>query len=586
VKTNRVKTLKPETISLSFAGVGILLWFLWPILDSAYVADDIPNSQRSAHLAFYSENWLQFVIRGTRQWMQSEGRFFPVATLENVLLFHTIHSRFIYKSLQLIFILFLILTLSYLVRLLTNCWRASLLVLIFFAASLQVRVWYDPTISFGLLLPSVGIKAICALILILLGIRSEKKWYRRSYFFVASISWSLALMQYEVVLLIAPLAVLIAYHETQYTKRVRLAAVVAIALPSVTYTIFSFVIRSGVRPSTAYTTNFDPSAFLPTLKYQVLGAIPLTVPYSRVDNRLRISDTIAHLSVLNIIFCLVALVGIAHLILGLGVFSRKTRATVFLFGVILIVMPAVPTSLSVRWQAEVGPGHAYLPVMLQYLGTTILLLVATIETKNLIKLLIRKNKTVLKSLTVCFATVLSVGSIAIICVNRSGIEFTNSTFRGFQSDREIFEATVRRGLVDNSLRDGVFLYSKYDPNLWINMEYVKWLGGPTIANFGSPATMIACRELGDEKCLKKNGGIFILEYSSTGSAVAVITVLRDWSKAPTSKEDIESTLAIARNRSDLMCGRSKAQMRNGWWVSKCDVGEVGVLQKIQQQYGV
>jgi len=224
--------------------------------------------------------------------------------------------------------------------------------------------------------------------------------------------------------------------------------------------------------------------------------------------------------------------------------------------------------------------------MLQYLGTTMLLLVATIETKNLIKLLIRKNKTVLKSLTVCFATVLSVGSIAIICVNRSGIEFTNSTFRGFQSDREIFEATVRRGLVDNSLRDGVFLYSKYDPNLWINMEYVKWLGGPTIANFGSPATMIACRELGDEKCLKKNGGIFILEYSSTGSAVAVITVLRDWSKAPTSKEDIESTLAIARNRSDLMCGRSKAQMRNGWWVSKCDVGEVGVLQKIQQQYGV
>ena len=101
-----------------------------------------------------------------------------------------------------------------------------------------MRVWYDPTISFGLLLPSVGIKAICALILILLGIRSEKKWYRRSYFFVASISWALALMQYEVVLLIAPLAVLIAYHETQYTKRVRLAAVVAIALPSVTYTIF------------------------------------------------------------------------------------------------------------------------------------------------------------------------------------------------------------------------------------------------------------------------------------------------------------------------------------------------------------
>ena len=581
-----MKTLKLEAIALSLIGASMLLWLLWPILGSAYIADDIPNSQRSAQLAFYSENWISYVVRITRQWMQSEGRFFPIAALENVLLFHTIHSRFIYKFLQLIFVLVLIMTLSYLIRLLTNCWRTSFLSPIFFAVSLQVRVWYDPTISFGLLLPSVGIKAICALVLILLGIRSERKWHRRTYFVAASISWSLALMQYEVVLLITPLAVLIAFHETQYSKIIRLGAVVAIALPSITYTIYSLVLRSGVRPSAAYTTNFDPSAFLPTLKYQVLGAIPLTVPYSRVDNRLGISDTIASLSVLKIIYCLVALVGIAHLILGLGVFSRKTRATVFLFGVILIVMPAVPTSLSVRWQAEVGPGHAYLPVMLQYLGTTMLLLVATIETKNLIKLLIRNNKTVLKSLTISFATVLSVSSIAIICVNRSGIEFTNSTFKGFQSDREIFEATVRRGLVNNSLSGGVFLYSKYDPNLWINTEYIKWLGGPTIANFGSPATMIACRELGDEKCRKKNGGVFILEYSSTGSVAAVFAVLRDWSKAPTSKEDIESTLAIARNRSDLLCGHSTAQMQTGWWVSKCDVGEVGVLQKIKGQYGV
>jgi len=391
-------------------------------------------------------------------------------------------------------------------------------------------------------------------------------------------------MQYEVVLLIAPLAVLIAYHETQYTKRVRLAAVVAIALPSITYTIFSLILRSGVRPSAAYTTNTDLGAFLPTLNYQVLGAIPLTVPYSRVDNRFRISDTIAHLSVMNIIVCLVAVVAIAHLILSLGIFSRKTRVTVFLFGAILIVMPAVPTSLSVRWQAEVGPGHAYLPVMLQYLGTTMLLLVATIETKNLIKLLIRKNKTMLKGLTICFATVLSIASVVIICVNRSGIEFTNSTYRGFQTDREIFEAAIRRGLINKSLSEGVFLYSKFDPNLWINKEYVKWLGGPTISNFGVPTAVIACRELGDEKCLKKNGGMLILEHSRAGAATAVFILLQDWWKVPSSKEDIESTWAIAGKRSDLLCGRSVAQMQTGWWVSQCDVGDTLVYQKIQEQY--
>lgn len=582
----KFKHINIKILAFPAVVVGVLLWLLWPILGSPYVADDIPNSQRSAHLDFYSENWLQFVFRITRQWMKNEGRIFPVAVFENVLLFHSVHSRFLYKALQLVFVVVLIMMLAYLVHLLTHCGKTAMLSVVFFAVALQVRVWYDPTISFGLLLPSVGIKSIAAFILILLGMRSETKLNQRAFFAAGAVCWSLALMQYEVVILLAPIAVLIALHENEGTKLRRIAGVCTIGLPSFAYAILSHLVRSGAHPSPAYSTNFDPSAFLPTLKYQVLGAVPLTVPYSRVDNRFGIGGTITHLSTPQVIFCSVVVFGIAYLIFSTGDLPRKTRATLFLTGAIFLVHPAIPTSLSVRWQEEVGPGHAYLPVMLQYLGTSMLLLVATIEINNLIKKLIQNNKVLFRGISIGFATILSIVSVATICVNRSGIEYANATYRGFRVDREIFEATVRRGLIKESMGGGVFLYSAFDPALWVNKEYVMWLGGPTVADFGQPASMIGCRELGEAKCLADNGGIYIVEHNREGTPTATFTILRNWWEMPTSSMDIESTWAIARDPNELLCGNSLAKEINGWWVSTCGVGDSETLERIQAQFAL
>ena len=584
MKLKRVAIERHRELIASASICGLLVWLLWPILSSAYVADDIPNSQRSAQLAFNSEGLIHFVVRGTRQWMQNEGRFFPVAVLENVLLFNYVHSRFLYKSLQLVAIVGLIGSLAILIHLLTRNFKASLLLIVYFGVALQVRVWYDPTISFGILLPSVGLKAIFALIFVLLGIRSCKKWATNSCFGAAFTLWFLALMQYEVVLLLCPIVLLIALSEINHSKLRRLIGVSAIGLPSAIYLLASQLIRSGVQPSPAYTTNFDPSAFLPTLKYQVLGAVPLSVPYSRVDRRFGIENAIANLSIPQLVFCLSAAISVAYIIITIGDLSRRSTIVIFLCGVVFLLLPAIPTSLSVRWQSEVGKGHAYLPVLLQYLGTSLLLLAATVVLKTLLNQLFSKHRFVKRTMSILFAMFISSVSIAIINTNRAGITYTNEAFEGYKVDREIFEASVRRGLVPTSWAEGVFLHASFDPALWMNKEYVKWLGGPTLTSFGKPSSMITCREVRDTKCIMDNGGIFILEHTVGGSATAIMVDLQRWWVPPESSNQIKSVNAIAKVKGDLLCGKLQAQRKNGWWVSTCEVGDSNILEKIKNQY--
>lgn len=563
---------------------GILFWLLWPILDSAYVADDIPNSQRSAGLKAANETLIDFTFRLTRQWMKNEGRFFPVSVFENALIFNTVHSRFLYKLLELLAAAVLASCLAVFVQLIARNWKVTLLTVTAFCVALQVRFWYDPTISFGLLLPSTGIKALVALCLIVIGIRSEKPWITVCTFTSAGILWSLALMQYEIVLLLGSIAILIALHEVQYSYRKRLAGVLAIISPSIVFLIISRVIRSGIVASPAYATNLDIGAVSRALKYQLLGGVPLSVPMSGVDERSGVWNTVRTLSIVEILIACIAIIVMIFLLRSLEKLATRTRLTIFVSGLALFILPAVPTSLSVRWQSELGPGHAYLPVMLQYLGTALLLVTATTETMYAFRILESRTGRTCKPLVLVTAFMLSILSIATICTNRSGIVSTNNSYVGFKIDREIFEGATRLGLFSNSLTDGVLLSATYDPALWVNREYVSWLGGPLIRSFGRPQELISCRVSGAQECEMSNGGLYIIEHNDLGEVTAAFVTVKDWWKSPTTTTDVMSVSAISKQRENLLCGIEAARKKSGWWLSDCSLIDEIMFQKIKAQY--
>jgi hypothetical protein len=563
---------------------GTLFWLLWPILDSAYIADDIPNSQRSAGLKAANETLIDFTFRLTRQWMKNEGRFFPVSVFENALIFNTVHSRFLYKLLELLAAAVLASCLAVFVQLIARNWKVTLLTVTAFCVALQVRFWYDPTISFGLLLPSTGIKALVALCLIVAGIRSHKRGITVCTFTSASILWSLALMQYEIVLLLGSIVILIALHEVQYSYRKRLAGVLAIISPSIVFLIISRVIRSGIVASPAYATNLDIGAVSRALKYQLLGGVPLSVPMSGVDERSGVWNTVRTLSIVEILIACIAIIVMIFLLKSLEKLATRTRITIFVSGLALFILPAVPTSLSVRWQSELGPGHAYLPIMLQYLGTALLLVTATTETMYALRILRSRMGRTFEPLVLVTAFVLSILSVVTICTNRSGIVYTNYSYVGFKIDREIFEGATRLGLLSNSLTDGVLLSATHDPALWVNREYVSWLGGPLIRSFGRPQEMISCRVSGAQECQMSNGGLYIIEHNDFGEVTAAFVTVKDWWKSPTTTKDVKSVSAISKQRENLLCGSEDARKISGWWLSDCSLIDEIMFQKIKAQY--
>ncbi len=564
--------------------LGTMLWLLWPVLGTAFVADDISNSQRSAGLAAANESLIDFTIRLTRQWMTNEGRFFPVSVFENALLFDTIHSRFLYKLLQVFMVSLLVSVMALFVWLMTHRRDIALLTMSFFCVAIQVRFWYDPTISFGVLLPSTGIKALAALCCVVVALRREKRWESNALFGFAAVLWLLALMQYEIVLLLSVVALFAVLHESSAVWSRRVTALLSIGLPSLIFVLISRIIRSGVTASPAYETNLAIADVARALKYQILGAVPLSVPFSGVDDRSGVGTAITDLSNIQIGICIGAVGAIAYLVCSLNCPPFKTRMFLLATAISFFTLPAVPTSLSVRWQTELGPGHSYLPVMLQYLGTAVMLLFVTIEIKAIVQRLTNGSKTYRRLGISAVAIIIGMLSISIVVTNRAGIEYTRDSYAGFKTDREIFEAATKRGLLEDSLSNGILLSSTYDPALWLNREYISWLGGPVVKSFGRPKEMFACQSTGEEQCSMKNGALLILEHTKGERATVAVVTLKNWWTVPSNQDDVLRVTAISSRREDLLCGQSEAEFLSGWWTTKCLTIDEALLQKIQSHY--
>ena len=552
----------------------LLLWLLIPIFGSPYLADDIPNSQRPAFLSIENESIWAFTLRLTRQWIHNEGRFFPVSVFENSLVFTVFHERWMYKSLQVVSVLLLAAAFGWLIRIVARDKFIAALAIVLFGASLQVRTWYDPTLSFGILLPSTGIKVLLALSLMVLGIRTTKSKSRSLYLSGAGILWLLALMQYEVVITLGVVALLLAILEVDSGRRRQALGFSSILVPSLIFFAISRYFRNGITASPAYQTNFHIPTVFKTLRYQIEGAVPLTVPYSRVDGRLALGGSISNMSIVQTLVLLMVSALIILYLLRMRQLTIPTRFVLFISGCCLLVLPAIPTSLSVRWQTEVGPGHAYLPVMLQYLGTSLVLLVVILEANELISRL--KDIQLKKLLFTVFTIVVSTSTVVVVATNRKGIEYTVNSSMGFRTDREVFEAAAKLGIFDIVSADTTLVSNQANEVMWTNKTYLNWLGGPAVSAFVTPTQLKECRANDDENCLKRVGGIYDVSQTVKGSTRATVVAL-------SGSNELEIR-TISRERESLPCGIENSVKNQGWWVTSCTAGTLSVSEDFQLEY--
>jgi len=441
--------------------------YLYPIANSGLSGDDIPNSMRSA--ALQANDWTrwEFINLSIIQWKNSEGRFFPVSTIENVFMFDLIHSVTIFKFLQLfITIALLVLAATFIAKVVGSI-RLFPIALFLLLSCVQTRNWYDPTLGFGLLLQSVQIKilaCLCALYYALQGKDNKWLWCLGGSFTL----WLAALLQYEVVITLFPTLVImiILLPSERFHKLVALAAV---GLPTVIYVLYIIKLRAGIAPSAAY--SIKPDFDLTSLTYlkQLSGAIPFSaVIWSRGAGSLLVDLSelpLLHLFLLTSTVCLAVTFR-----QNLAELSPRRVLLLFIVGLNFVLGPNITIALSSRWQNEVAWGLSYLSVSFSYTGVALVAFsVLFVISRWTI------NRSVLSNAAFC----LFLAFFSLSAVSNHGLLDDNAKATKFaRHQRDLYELAVREGFLSHVPNGSVIVYSSFDENSWINDYFTNWLSGP------------------------------------------------------------------------------------------------------------
>jgi hypothetical protein len=441
--------------------------YLYPIANSGLSGDDIPNSMRSA--ALQANNWTrwEFINLSIIQWKNNEGRFFPVSTIENVFMFDLIHSVAIFKFLQLLITIVLLVLAAAFIAKVVGSTKLFPLALFLLLSCIQTRNWYDPTLGFGLLLQSVQIKMLACLYALYYALHGrDNRWI---WCLGGSITlWLAALLQYEVVITLFPTLVImiILLPSNRFHKLVALAAV---TLPTVIYVLYIVKLRAGITASAAY--SIEPDLGLTSVTYlkQLSGAVPFSaVIWSRGGGSpiVTLSEVpLLHLFLLTATVCLAVTFR-----LKLAELSSQRVLLVFMIGLNFILGPNIPTALSSRWQNEVEWGLSYLSVSFTYTGVALIAFsVLFVISRWTI------NRSVLSNVALC----LFLAFFSLSAVSNHGLLNDNAKATKFaRHQRDLYELAVRDGFLSHVPNGSVIVYPSYDENSWVNTYFTEWLGGP------------------------------------------------------------------------------------------------------------
>ncbi len=505
---------KTKTFVLAATPIFLVTAFLFPIAFSGLSGDDIPNSMRSASLQANDWTRWEFIKLLVAQWKTNEGRFFPISTIESVFLFDFIHSVFVYKLLQLLATVVLLTVAAVFTKTIVGTWRLFPLTLFVLLSCIQTRNWYDPTLSFALLLQSVQIKillCLCALYGFVHGKSNKEFW-----FLGASVTlWVAALLQYEVVITLFPALLILIFFSPRNHYR-KLTGFVFLGLPTVLYLWYVSRLRAGVPASPAYTFKTDLGDASLTYLKQLSGGIPFSaLIWSR--GAVSLPTAVSGISFL-LLFLLTATICLAVTYRS-TLANVPTRCTLMLLaiGFNFVLGPALTTAVSARWQTEVEWGLSYLSVSFTYTGVAFIAL-------SFLMMSARWSVTrpmlftIFLNLYLVFFALSAISNQALLRENVRATELS-------KNQRHLFVSAVKEGFLSEVPDGSVIVYPLYDENFWINEYFTEWLGGPEGIEFVKSPEEAAnsCISIHN---LKECKATYSLDYVSTTKSQDTLSLVK------------------------------------------------------------
>nr|QOL00445.1 hypothetical protein [uncultured organism] len=361
------------------AGVGavalLTVVFLSPLMAVGFIGDDIYNSGVNGWYAYHHKTVLDGLTTAIRSWMEIQGRFFPLGFVYGYAFWHYLPYPRVEKAFQIALVAMNVVTFAALLRAMTG--RRSLavagaaLVVTFF----EIRDWYDAIASYFVLLPVTAEFVLLAAVCWTVGLRpGAPRWYPVA----ATLAWLASLLTYEISygLTLIDLYLILRYAPSRRRAIAACAVTVAVLIALV---VFDLVLRRHAHvASGTYAISFA-AAYATALADQLLGAVPLTyaalhpIPGAPTFGELFVQPKrIAVIAAM--LLAVILFTSIRRRLASPQPALGAHRVDLAVTGALLWFVPAAIIVLSPRWQAELKPGLAYLPVYLEYYGCAMVLL--------------------------------------------------------------------------------------------------------------------------------------------------------------------------------------------------------------------
>jgi hypothetical protein len=354
--------LKPSA-RLQWIGIvlttALIVVFLAPTLQMPFLGDDTFNS--------YLDGWIGFErlspFHAFTGWVAAgalNGRFYPVYPVLLFFEFHLIHSVLVIKILVLAAMLLNALTLYMLLRLCVPALALPAAMLL--PATWQIRFFHDPIVQFSLHM-QVTLEFVLLGLIALVRFARRGKWWDLG---LALGAQALANLTYEptypLVFVFVLVAVLCIAKRSQ-----RIVAALALVIPPLVCmgVVFILRLRHPLPANDQHALHPALVPFLHAFGNQLLGALPLS--YRIFDPHDAFVGTAGAGRTLSLIVGILAFAGVV-VAYARRPSDREGRGISWAFIVALVgcLSSAIIVALSPRWQAQLAPGLAYLPVYLEY----------------------------------------------------------------------------------------------------------------------------------------------------------------------------------------------------------------------------
>ena len=442
--------------------LALLLMFLvlQPVLSGSFCWDDAFFSVEAQSMRVTGESIFTRVWREIVEYVRI-GRINPFATF-HFLVFYFIPDPRAYKLLLVILTLLDGFLFYRFIRLWGKEHRPALLALIAVSLCFQFRFYHDPLNSYYGLMQVMFIELMTAMIWFIRWTREN----RTHYLILSLAAFTMGLMSYEMFFPFTALFLILAWDEEEklsgMIRRVLPYGILAAGLFAL-----SMLLRTNITEETAYngtTFSMDIPVILRTFFCQVTAAFPLSyrlagydaglfgqlVPWNTLFNT-SLSEFISRIRWEDLTGCLI----LALLILPCRELSgNRSRGKKILFALLLWLLPGTVISLSWKYQQELRPGLAYIPVFFSYFGAAQLISLAAEWIEN--KYTARAVRFLLWGAG-CAMLLLTMQD------NRHISAMLNDVFR---YPREASEQALQAGILGESLDGETLVISANDYSLW------------------------------------------------------------------------------------------------------------------------